>query len=154
MDAWRAAVLRAAESWLRTPWAHNQCIKGDGGGVDCGRFIMASYDEADLVPSVELGEYQSDWMFHQSEERYLALIQERLDLVEVPKPADVVLWRFGKCFSHGGIVVEWPVIIHSFLPEKNVCYGDGERGVLQREHLPGGGNVQRVRAFYSLEARL
>ena len=30
-------------------------------------------------------------------------------------PADIVLWRFGRCFSHGAIVVDWPIVIHAYL---------------------------------------
>jgi cell wall-associated NlpC family hydrolase len=38
---------------------------------------------------------------------------------ELPKrpilPADIALWRFGRCFSHGAIVVDWPIVIHAYL---------------------------------------
>ncbi|HYL49488.1 MAG TPA: hypothetical protein VET84_09005 [Stellaceae bacterium] len=30
-------------------------------------------------------------------------------------PGDIALWRFGRCFSHGAIVIEWPVVIHAYL---------------------------------------
>ncbi len=32
-----------------------------------------------------------------------------------PLPGDVVLWRFGRCYSHGAIVIEWPTVIHAYL---------------------------------------
>src|SRR5579864_4635628 len=31
-----------------------------------------------------------------------------------PLPADLALWRFGRCFSHGAIVVDWPLVIHAY----------------------------------------
>ena len=31
-----------------------------------------------------------------------------------PKPADIALWRFGRCFSHGAIVIDWPLVIHAY----------------------------------------
>lgn len=31
-----------------------------------------------------------------------------------PEPGDVALFRFGRCFSHGSIVTEWPQLIHAW----------------------------------------
>ncbi|HEY3919460.1 MAG TPA: hypothetical protein VGL83_16850 [Stellaceae bacterium] len=31
-----------------------------------------------------------------------------------PKPADIALWKFGRCFSHGAIVLDWPLVIHAY----------------------------------------
>ena len=43
-----------------------------------------------------------------------------------PLPGDFVLYRFGRCWSHGAIVLEWPLIIHA-LTNKGVMLADGER---------------------------
>jgi cell wall-associated NlpC family hydrolase len=146
MEAFRAALVDQARSWLLTPWHHNACLKGEhGGGVDCGQLIKACYVDAGLVPDFEIGQYPRDWHLHRSEERYLGWVEDRLDRTASPLPGDVAVWKFGRCFSHGAIVVEWPTIIHAYLLERKVCYGDGTAGQL--------GPPREVR-FYTISGRL
>lgn len=152
MDTWRTAVLDEAKTWLGTRWHHNARVKG--AGVDCGQFIIASYINAGLVPHFETGQYPPDWMLHQDGERYLGWVEQYLDPVEAPQPADVVAWRYGKCFSHGAIVVQWPLVIHAYRRERAVVYGDATKGDLSREHLPQGGSAPREVRFYSIAGRL
>jgi hypothetical protein len=51
-----------------------------------------------------------------------------------PLPADFVVFRFGRTFSHGAIVLEWPLIIHSYIPH-GVALADalGESAIIGRE---------------------
>jgi len=49
-----------------------------------------------------------------------------LDAVNWPRSADFVVFKFGRAFSHGAIVVEWPLIIHSYIPH-GVQLGDALR---------------------------
>jgi cell wall-associated NlpC family hydrolase len=142
MEAWRQRILTAAETWLLTPWAHNQCVKR--AGVDCGRFLHASYAEADLAAPVDFGTYPADWMLHRSEERFLGWVERYLDPVGYPQPGDVAVWKFGRCFSHGAIVVDWPRIIHAYVPCRMVTRDDASKGAL----------VDRPVLFYSIAARL
>lgn len=152
MEAWRAAILAEAETWLLTPWHHKARVKG--GGVDCGQYIIASYIGAKLVAHFETGDYPADWMLHRSEERYLGWVEKYLDPVDAPLPGDVVAWKYGHCFSHGAIVVEWPRILHAYRREGAVVWGDGTKGDLAREHLKGGGSAPRDVRFYSIAGRL
>jgi cell wall-associated NlpC family hydrolase len=144
VNDWRARIIAAAESWLKTPWAHNQSVKGKGGGVDCGRYLLACYVEPGLVDDSALGSYPADWMLHRSEERFLGWVERYLDPVERPLPGDVAVWKFGRCFSHGAIVVDWPQIIHAYIPCRMVTRDDASKGDL----------VGREVRFYSLAARL
>jgi cell wall-associated NlpC family hydrolase len=32
------------------------------------------------------------------------------------QPADFIVFKFGRTFSHGAIVVDWPLIIHAYIP--------------------------------------
>jgi hypothetical protein len=52
-----------------------------------------------------------------------------------PQPADFIVFRFGRTFSHGAIVVEWPIVIHSYIPH-GVLLSDALRDgeLLGREH--------------------
>jgi cell wall-associated NlpC family hydrolase len=86
-----------------------------GAGVDCLTLLAEVYAEAGLVERVPIPHYPHDWHLHQSEERYLNGILYYMHEVETPLPGDVVLWKFGRCFSHGAIVVNWPDVIHAYV---------------------------------------
>lgn len=115
----RQLVVSIARTWLRTPFHHRTGLKGVG--VDCAFLVCRAFEEAALIPKVDIPYYPNDWHLHQSAERYMALIISK-HAAEVPPPparqplpGDVVLFRFGKCFSHGAIVVAWPQIIHAYV---------------------------------------
>jgi len=128
MEAWRTNVLKEAESWLRTPWQHRQRVKG--AGVDCAQFLIGVYSNVGLVQPFETEAYPPDWMMHRDEERFLMYIEKYMNKVEVPLPGDAVVWSYGRCFSHGGIVTDWPRIIHSYRKERGVVRGDSTQGEL------------------------
>lgn len=152
MEAWRVAIVEEAKTWLRTPWHH--CARVKGAGVDCGQLIIACYVNAGLVPDFQTGDYTADWHLHRSEERYLEFVEAHLDRCDAPLPGDVVVWRFGRTFSHGAIVVDWPLVIHAFVPERAVVYGEADKGFLVREHNPKGGPLWREHRFYTIAGRI
>lgn len=111
----RAAVVAAARSWIRTPYAHMGRVKGVG--VDCATLLVEAFEEAGVIGHTVLDYYPPEWHLHHSEERYLKTV-ERLGghrVSRAPQPADIAIWRFGRCFSHGAIVVEWPVVVHAYV---------------------------------------
>ena len=128
IDAERAAVIAEARSWLRTPYHHMGRVKG--AGVDCATLLAEVYARAGVIAPVVIPFYPPDWHLHRDAERYLGFVLEharelrfashdgsRLEdsaLAGAPLPADLALWRFGRCFSHGAIVVEWPLVIHAY----------------------------------------
>lgn len=107
----RGAVLDIAESWLRTPYHHRAMIKG--AGVDCAMFLLAVYNEAGVVPEMTIENYPPDFMLHRDEERFLSYVSQHTHEVFDPLPGDAVVFKVGRSFAHGGIVVAWPKIIHS-----------------------------------------
>lgn len=125
MDARRVAVLEEARSWLNTRWHHRQCVKG--AGVDCGQFIKACFVNAGLVEDFDTGYYPADWMKHRREEVFLEWVERYCDRIEAPEPADIAVFKYGLCFSHGAIVVDWPTLIHAYLPERKVVLTDVSR---------------------------
>jgi len=124
--SWREDVVAIAQTWLRTPWRHEACIKG--AGVDCAQLLRAVYIEAGLAPYFETDSYPMDWMLHRDEERFLAYIEKYMDPVEAPQPGDAAVWTYGRCFSHGAIVIEWPVLIHAYRKDRGVVWGDATKG--------------------------
>lgn len=109
---WESNVVRVAESWLRTPYHSGASIKGVG--VDCGTLLTEVYREAGVVrDEIKLEHFPIDWFLHTREEKYLDWIKRYCRQTSDRRPGNVALFRFGRIFAHGGIIVEWPVIIHA-----------------------------------------
>lgn len=130
--AQRTAVVAEARTWLRTPYHHRARLKQVG--VDCAMLLAEVYERAGVTPHVEVGEYPPDWFMHRSEERFREwVLRCGGERVEVPEPGDVALYQFGRCFSHGAVVVEWPLIIHAFYSTKICELADGLQGLLMNK---------------------
>jgi cell wall-associated NlpC family hydrolase len=157
----REAICRIARSWIGTSYHHTGRVKG--AGVDCAMFPLEVYREAGMIGDVVLPYYPADWMLHRSEEVFLYIVQRYATEIKAPPatltpssakeavdgdpvaggsalPGDFVIYRFGRCFAHGAIVLEWPTIIHA-LTGRGVVLADGEReGCL----------VRRPKRFFTL----
>jgi cell wall-associated NlpC family hydrolase len=111
-DEERAMVVVEAEKWIGTPYHTNGDVLG--AGIDCGMLLVRAFVDTRIVKPFDPRPYPAQWAFHQSAELYLGIVESLSREIEgPPKPADLVLFRFGKCWAHGGIVKEWPIIIHS-----------------------------------------
>jgi len=139
----RQAVIDEAITWLDTPWAHNEAVKGVG--VDCGQFPLQVYLNCGLITNDGVDDYPIDWALHRDEERYLAIVERYCALVETPESGDLVVFKYGRTFSHGAIVLDYPHIIHALRGEKaGVIFDHAGQGELKR----------RERVFYSYFARV
>lgn len=116
----RARVVAAARQWIGTPYHHMADVKG--AGCDCAMLLVRVYCDLGLIEPFDPRPYPRDWHLHRGEERYLGFLLARARLVARPQPADVVLFRYGRCFSHGGIVTvaEPLTIVHAFAPAGRV----------------------------------
>lgn len=126
----RQQIVAEAATWLRTPYHHEAMVKG--AGVDCAQILIAVYSAVGLAEKPDIGHYPPDWMLHRSDERYLGWIEKYCDIVEKPQPGDIAVFKFGRCFSHAGIVTfpGWPAMIHAHRPSGCVCETDGTKGDL------------------------
>ena len=115
MDAWREAVVREAHEWLGTRYGHAQDRKGVA--VDCGMLLVRVYVDLGLAPPFDPRPYPAQWFLHRTEERYLGWIARYCDRVEdhQVQPADIALFRFGRCAAHGAIVVNNRQMIHAYM---------------------------------------
>jgi cell wall-associated NlpC family hydrolase len=120
----RERVVAIAESWTRTPYHNNAQVKGVG--VDCAQLPAAVFAEAGVIPPIH-PDYPPDWHLHRSGELYCQWIED-LGAVECSLedagPADLILWRFGRTFSHGAIFLQPPTIIHAYREHGMVCIED------------------------------
>jgi NlpC/P60 family putative phage cell wall peptidase len=121
-DPRRAAVVKAAEGWIGTPFHHAARVKG--AGVDCLMLLAEVYEAAGLVGHVEPPFYVPDWHLHRDAERYMeGLLHYARPIAGPPLPGDIALFRFGRTFSHGAVVAEWPRLIHAYW-KLGVVWGD------------------------------
>jgi cell wall-associated NlpC family hydrolase len=116
----RARVAAEAMTWRGTPYHHHGRIKGVG--VDCAQILAAVFEAVGLIPPTDLGAYAREWHLHHGDELYLAQLlgsgAAQLPANESAQVGDVMVFRFGRCYSHGAIVVEAgadPLLIHSYL---------------------------------------
>lgn len=121
-EALRAAVVKEAESWIGTPFHHAARIKG--AGIDCLMLLAEVYERAGVAAPIEPPFYVPDWHLHQGAERYVdGLVRYARPIAGPPLPGDIALFRFGRTFSHGAIVTEWPRLIHAYW-SIGVVWGD------------------------------
>jgi cell wall-associated NlpC family hydrolase len=124
----RASVVAEALGWLNTPYHHAARIKG--AGVDCAMLPASVYRAAGLIPDFAVDHYPPDWHLHRDAERYLDIVTRHASEVPAPTGAgDFVLYRWGRCFAHGAIVIAWPQIVHAVI-HVGVVLDTGDAGRL------------------------
>ena len=123
----RAAVVAEALSWLGTPYHHRARLKGVG--VDCAQFVLGVYANVGLIEAFDTGEYPRDWHLHRSVERYMTHVLRFAGEIApaAAQSGDVLLFKFGRAFSHGAIVTSYPQVIHAVARESCVVLGDVDR---------------------------
>ena len=122
-DPRRAAIVAEAVSWIGTPFHHAARIKG--AGVDCLMLLAEIYERAGVVGHVEPPFYVPDWHLHRDAERYLdGLARHATEIAGPPRPGDIALFRFGRTFSHGAVVIEWPRLVHAYWAARMVTWAD------------------------------
>ena len=111
----RAAIVAETLAWLGTPYVHSAGIKGQG--VDCARLLVEVYADLGLIERPDLGNYPVEWHLHRGEERYMGHLINYARRIECnPEPGDIALYKFGRCYSHGGIVVDDAgTVVHSYV---------------------------------------
>jgi NlpC/P60 family putative phage cell wall peptidase len=112
----RARVVAEARRWLGTPYHHMADLVGFG--VDCAMILVRVFCDLGLVEPFDPRPYTKDWMLHRDDERYLGFLIARAREVEAPQPGDVMLFRIGRCYAHGGIVTKSNplAILHAYAP--------------------------------------
>ncbi len=115
-DESRARVLVEARRWLGTPYHHMADLPGVG--VDCAMILVRVFCDLALVTPFDPRPYTRDWMLHRDDEKYLAFLLASAHAVEAPSPGDVMLFRIGRCYAHGGIVTKADplTLLHAYAP--------------------------------------
>jgi NlpC/P60 family putative phage cell wall peptidase len=107
----RKRILIEARKWIGTPYHHKGRVLG--AGVDCGGLIYEVYKKfLPLKPFPT--NYAADWALHRGDELYLDFIAEYVLERPVAQSADIVLFQYGRCFSHAGIITESNTVVHAW----------------------------------------
>ena len=116
----RVRVVAAARGWLGTPYPHAADLRGVG--VDCAMILVRVFCDLGLVEPFDPRPYTKDWMLHRDDERYLGFLAARSREVAAPEAGDIILFRVGRCYAHGGIVTKAKplTIIHAFAATSSV----------------------------------
>jgi len=108
----RANVVLEAAQWLGTPYHHQAKIKG--AGVDCALLLCEVYHAAGVVPPIDPRPYPQNWHLHRDSERYLGWVDQYATPTTLPaQPGDLMLFKFGRAYSHAGIYAGNGEVIHS-----------------------------------------
>lgn len=115
----REEVVNEALTWEGTPYHHHGRIKGVG--VDCAQLPAAVYEAVGLIPHVN-PKYSEQWMMSRDEELYLSYVFPHAREITRDQigPGDFVIWRWGRTFSHGAIVIEPPMVLHAVISAGSV----------------------------------
>lgn len=135
--------MAAAQDYIGTPYHTEGRVKG--AGVDCLTLLACAAEDAGMIERADIEHYPHDWHLHNGGERYVAgLLQHTKEFPGPPLPGDIALWRFGRTFSHGAIVIEWPRIVHAYIG-RTVCEENAEAAMWLRFIGENGGETGKPR---------
>lgn len=123
MDQWRETVVSLAQGFLGTPYVPRGMCPGLA--LDCGTLLWHVYREIIPLPAFP-ADYPADWALHTVDTRYLDWIAPFVQEVARPVRGGISVWKYGRSFSHGGIVVDKKHVIHA--------WGRQSFGCVQRSH--------------------
>lgn len=111
----RDAVVAEARSWIGTPFRARSMTRG--AGCDCATLAAGVYLATAMLPdNFQMPkQYSVHFGLHTDDEIYLRMAREWLQ--EIPageaKPGDLILLHLGRTWSHGAILIDWPMAINA-----------------------------------------
>jgi len=113
-------ITEEAKNWLNVPYEHRGITKR---GCDCTGLLIgvlqALGHATNYIPRV----HPMDWNLHDmADDHIVKELSKVADKVTKPKKGDFVLFRFGRCVSHAGIMITQNKFIHCFKDAKKCKY--------------------------------
>lgn len=117
-------------------------------GCDCTGLIIGALRELGYLKNYKLRNYPPDWNLHAKADNYIIKEVSRF-ADEITKPnidiGDLILFNFGKCVAHIGVMIENGLFIH--------CHRKSRKCVVSS--LWNSPWTKRIHSFYRLnEAKL
>jgi cell wall-associated NlpC family hydrolase len=111
----RRRFIEEAFTWVGTPFRDCGDIKGPDGAVDCAMLLVRCAVDTGLVPAFNPRPYSPRWHVHRHEEKFLdMLVKLGAREVDAPRLGDVLVWRFGRTYAHGAILVNREEVVHAY----------------------------------------
>lgn len=125
----REDVVRAALSWVGTPF--HDCSGVKGAGTDCVHLLIRVAAEAGLVEDFDPPPYSPQWFEHRDEPRFLGGLAEYCRRVDSPLPGDFEMFNFGRHAAHSAIIIDENSMVHAYKPARSVIL-DSRRSLAHR----------------------
>jgi cell wall-associated NlpC family hydrolase len=109
--ALRNAIIKEALSWVGTPYAQQAAVKG--AAVDCVMLMVSAMVAGGILLPFDPRPYPPLFHLHRDDERYLGWLTAIGNEVASPQPGDFVLWKFGRVYSHGGVIIAPGVVCNA-----------------------------------------
>lgn len=146
----RASAVRECLSWIGTPFQDCGFVKGPQGAVDCAMMLVGTYGAAGMIGDFDPRPYPPRWFQHSSEERFLGCL-EQLGARETDRaatmPGDVLVWRFGRTFAHGSVLVNSREVCHAYAASGGVMVTGLDEPLLSTITFRGQDIPRPVRVF-------
>ncbi len=107
-------MVNAARRWLGTPYHHAADVPRVG--VDCAMLLVRVFVDSGVIAPFDPRPYTRDWMLHRDDERFQGWVLGSARPISEPQPGDVVLFKVGRSFAHGGVVtgIEPLTMVHAY----------------------------------------
>lgn len=108
-------IAKASLTWLGTPHVNQARVKGKG--VDCGMLLIASIEDAGIMPKgfMQVKPYSNMWHLSHSNEWFKHYVEEWCEKVTDLQVGDFLLYQYGRCISHGGVYIGNGQICHAVI---------------------------------------
>jgi cell wall-associated NlpC family hydrolase len=111
----RKRFIEEAFTWVGTPFRDCADVKGRNGAVDCAMLLVRCAVDTGLVAPFDPRPYSPRWHVHRNEEKFLDILTSLgARETETPRPGDVLVFRFGRTYAHGGILVNAHEVVHAY----------------------------------------
>lgn len=114
----RARVIAYAKTWIGTPFRD----QGDerGVGADCAMSLIRWFADTGILAPFDPRPYPPRWHLHQDRERFLEWIQSVAVETGEIIPGNVAVYREGRCFAHGALIVDEQTLVHAWWMRREV----------------------------------
>lgn len=106
----RTQFCSVVKMWIGVQYEHRGITRN---GCDCTGLIIGTLKEMGYLKNYKLRSYPPDWNLHAKADNYIVEEVKRVaDKVMSPEIGDLVLFHFGRCVAHIGVIIENGLFVH------------------------------------------